>query len=842
MTRVLLTFLMVFTTGMIFGQTTYYWIGGQSGNYTTLSNWNTQLNGLGGDRLSVASNDILIFDGTNVGGTSPTTGLVTVTATGTNSGQLKLQNGANINLGRASTGTGTITINGDGTPAPDFVVPAGCTLTLGSPVYDFNTTIIVTVNATALIGGTVYLSPLSTTVHTRSFITAAAAESVIFTSGSVCHISDSSATSGFNASVQDGVRFMSGSSCYYYTGRSPIGSSSTLQYTNFDMGSNLYFMNTNRRYDGSPAFGSTQTYTSSAWSNRKGLGNIFIRNGVIFYSDGPFDRIGDLTIDNGGQLITHSSGVTPILGNLTVNGFLDGPSGSSNQVVLGGNSPQTISGTGTIDLPNLTIANYSDVTLARSLNVLGGTDVIGKINFGATHQLTGPTDFVAKVNATATSVTGDVVAGSYRISNVVGTLTGNTGLAVTGNGLAPNSNVVGFSGSNAVILLSKPATTTLTGVTFNFFSDTATMVTANINGMDSLTGSVVVIANKSYQSGTNYIINGATSKPFGISSGSTSTRINAGSVVINAPVTVNRGINIYNQLLINGKLTLRPTDTVHIQSGAGITGTFGATKYIVTDYVTATGVQSIVQYDGMSSSKTIPIGTVSYYLPITIDPVSASNFSFAVFQGITTNGLLNGTQFTGTQRLRVVNAVWNVNRLSGSGNANLQLGWNEDLEGTTFNTLPSADIGLIRNIGSGPTGWAPPVGIGDNLLNTAVGTVSDFGSFGAGAKPQVNAFIYNDLPIKTYGDPEFNGGATSLNTTNPITYTSSNPAVATIVSGLIRINGAGTSNITASQTGDGVFPDTSSTKLLTVDKAALTIRADNKSKFELVYISKKARK
>ena len=134
-------------------------------------------------------------------------------------------------------------------------------------------------------------------------------------------------------------------------------------------------------------------------------------------------------------------------------------------------------------------------------------------------------------------------------------------------------------------------------------------------------------------------------------------------------------------------MTLRPADTIHIISGADISGTFGTTKYIATDYVTATGVQSIVQFDGISSMKTIPIGTVNYYLPITITPTSAADFAVAVFQGITTNGLVNGTPFTATQRLRVVNAAWNVNRLSGTGDANLQLGWDDALEGTTFATL-----------------------------------------------------------------------------------------------------------------------------------------------------------
>lgn len=54
------------------------------------------------------------------------------------------------------------------------------------------------------------------------------------------------------------------------------------------------------------------------------------------------------------------------------------------------------------------------------------------------------------------------------------------------------------------------------------------------------------------------------------------------------------------------------------------------------------------------------------------------------------------------------------------------------------------------------------------------------------------------LPTKTVGDADFAPGATS-NSPAPITYTSSNLAVATIVSGNINIVGAGTSTITASQ-------------------------------------------
>jgi hypothetical protein len=825
MKKVLFTIFLVMSAGMIYGQTTYYWVGGTAPtSYTSNSNWNTQLNGGGTTRAAAAANDILIFDGSNVGGTVPTTGLVTATATSTNSGRLVLQNGALVNIGRASAGSAAITINGDGTAADDLVVGAGCMLTLGSAIYNYDVSVVVSATATALISGTVYLSPLSTTVHTRSFITAAAANSVVFATGSICHITDSTATSGFNASVQDGVLFKTGSSLYYYTGRSPIGNNSTTQFTNFEPGSNLYFMRSNVSYiDGITA------YASSSWVNRKALANVFIQNSSTIRSDGPLDKAENLTIDNGCTFITHTSGVTPILGNLTVNGTLNGPGGSTNVIVMGGNTPQTISGTGTMDLPSLLVANYSDVTLVRTVNVIGSTNILGKINFGSTNQLTGPGAFSSRVNATAATITGNTVAGSYRISNVVGTLTGNTGLKVTGNGLAANTNVTGFSTGNFVVLLSKPATSTVTGATFTFGSDTATMVTANVNGLDSLTGSVVVVNTKTFQSGTSYIINGATTKPFGITSGSSATTIDAGFLDINAAVTINRSINIYNHLLVNGKLTLRPLDLVHIFPGSAITGSFSNTKYIATDYNAGTGAQSFVQIDGVASSTTIPIGTTVHYLPVTITPTSVSDFSAATFTGITANAMITGTPLPPYLKQQVVDAVWNINRINGSGNATVQINWPAVLEGSTFTTLPDIDLGLIKNNGSS---WDVPFGTANNTTNVATGTVSSLGSFSAGAVQQVNPFVFNPIPIKTYGNPDFNGGATSLNTTQPIVYTSSDPLVATIVGSNIHITGAGTSIINASQATDGNYPAASVNQTLTVNKAALTIKADDKSRFE----------
>ncbi|RYE30394.1 MAG: T9SS type A sorting domain-containing protein [Sphingobacteriaceae bacterium] len=79
------------------------------------------------------------------------------------------------------------------------------------------------------------------------------------------------------------------------------------------------------------------------------------------------------------------------------------------------------------------------------------------------------------------------------------------------------------------------------------------------------------------------------------------------------------------------------------------------------------------------------------------------------------------------------------------------------------------------------------------------------------------------IATKIFGDPDFDPGATTTSAL-PIIYTTSNPAVATIVNGKLRITGAGTVIITASQAGNqdytAALPVSNN---LVVNKASQTI-------------------
>jgi hypothetical protein len=89
---------------------------------------------------------------------------------------------------------------------------------------------------------------------------------------------------------------------------------------------------------------------------------------------------------------------------------------------------------------------------------------------------------------------------------------------------------------------------------------------------------------------------------------------------------------------------------------------------------------------------------------------------------------------------------------------------------------------------------------------------------------------FNALSAVTYGDASFSLTATASSGL-AVTYSSSDPSVATISGNNITIVGAGTTTITATQEGSEIYKAAPQVhQVLTVNKASLTITADDKSK------------
>jgi len=127
-----------------------------------------------------------------------------------------------------------------------------------------------------------------------------------------------------------------------------------------------------------------------------------------------------------------------------------------------------------------------------------------------------------------------------------------------------------------------------------------------------------------------------------------------------------------------------------------------------------------------------------------------------------------------------------------------------------------------------------PVNAGSYVV---VGTISDTNYQGSASGTLVIAkasqtITFNALPAKTYGDAAFALGATASSGL-AISYASSDPTVATISGSTVTILKAGTTNITASQAGNGNYNAAAPvTRALTVNKATATVTLSNLTQTE----------
>jgi gliding motility-associated-like protein len=88
---------------------------------------------------------------------------------------------------------------------------------------------------------------------------------------------------------------------------------------------------------------------------------------------------------------------------------------------------------------------------------------------------------------------------------------------------------------------------------------------------------------------------------------------------------------------------------------------------------------------------------------------------------------------------------------------------------------------------------------------------------------------FSPLEDKTYGDADFSVSATASSGLS-VTFSSSDPAVATVTGTTVHITGGGTTTITATQAGNALWNPASTPQPLTVNKADLTFTAENETK------------
>ncbi len=800
-------------------QTTYYWVGGSASasSFPTASNWNTNINGTGTTRTVAATTDILIIDGTNLGGATPNTSRTAVikisgTSASMSIAQLQIVGGVSVVFQRVTVGSPTILINGNGNNDNDFFVDTACSLTIKGTIDSAYVSVKLAAAATGLVKGSISIENWASNL---TVLNTQAGGSLFFENGSTCSVNTPYTGSypfGPTSAAANAIVFNAGSTLVYKGGNSIFTSSSTFVPIVFKKGSTCRFEN---------SINSTVGATASDFFSGKYYSNVIITNSAKVKADN-FYNIDNLTIDTGAAFILKKTGFSPISGNIINNGLLRADTGfTSSNLVLKGTDPQSITGIGVYDsLGTLSVSAVSDVTLNTDLKLFSGSNSIiaGKVNF-QNHTIAGSSPIQTRYTIPSPNITVTAsVIGSYSISldpSVYSSSNNLYGIAVgalvTGIGIPNNTVIIGTSTGTSTITVSNVVTSNVLSVQVSsFVPQLRTSNTGGINGS-------MLVSSVSLSDSTDYIFDATTPSPF-----YTVVNTNCRNLTFNANATTNRSIIVNGKLTLNNSiLTINLNDTLRIASGNDVeASTFNTSNYIFpkTDSTTNTFGSFII--DKVSTPKLFPIGTADKYLPALVTPANISSISAYVFTGVTNNGDINGSDLNASDLNSYVNAVWSIRQLSGSGDVSVKLFWDNTLEGLDFDGAPDNSIG-VKHYENGI--WGTPAGIGDNTNNFASASFASYGAFTIYSSAK-SPFKFPIINNKVYGDADFSAVASSLNTTKPITYISSNPSVATISStGIIHIVGAGSVSITASQLSDGVYSDTSISQPFVVSKANLRI-------------------
>lgn len=392
----------------------------------------------------------------------------------------------------------------------------------------------------------------------------------------------------------------------------------------------------------------------------------------------------------------------------------------------------TISGDGTgatatprIGITSINITNGGTGYTTPPTVVLGSTFTVGN-GSNVSRNIIINNDLVFKNGAT--SFTGNGGTGLSCSITLSGSLTAESpisfisvfpgGAPTSQTNISFNGTTPQISGAGSVTLrnLTVGATTVLTinNTTLNIAGTTNINSTGKINATN---GSI------------NYITYTQTPVAQTIPNG---TFVN--DIVKNLTINNTSGVTLANTntaitgslVLTAGNLGINTGNTLTLKSGATLTGG-SASNFIDTKVDVATGNKGVFAIEGFTSERTFPVGTNGNYLPITITPTVASNFSVTAFNGATVDGTPNGAALSASQKDTSVDAIYFINRtVPASGSPyTLKFGYPTSLKGATFATYTN-QIGISNYNGSA---WSVPHGSGDNTTNTATDTATTSGAF-----------------------------------------------------------------------------------------------------------------
>ena len=197
-----------------------------------------------------------------------------------------------------------------------------------------------------------------------------------------------------------------------------------------------------------------------------------------------------------------------------------------------------------------------------------------------------------------------------------------------------------------------------------------------------------------------------------------------GNVVLDVPVTVSTQLKF-----TSGDVDASGASLTIANGPTGITG-YGNNSYVITgDGVTNTG-NLVIQKLTKNATTTFPIGTSSYYLPVTVNPGNNNNTAYSafVYPGVTTTAKSNGASVSSGTLKNMADVTWNVAQTAGTNPATLGLNWasaGTAMEGSYFQTFGN-NIGITQYAGGA---WGTATGSGSETAHTASATFSNVTQF-----------------------------------------------------------------------------------------------------------------
>jgi hypothetical protein len=463
-----------------------------------------------------------------------------------------------------------------------------------------------------------------------------------------------------------------------------------------------------------------------------------------------------------------------------------GGGGGSGIVVVAYASAPTVSAIS----PTLgAIAGDVSVTITGTNFIAGSTVTIGGVSLTNVSVVSG------------TSITGTITANSLTtgfkdvvVTTTSGTSTGGTGLYEAVSKTTPT--LTGFSDTSAL------------------FSEATKALTAP-SVSDSIAGSFT------YSSSDTDVAS------FASDSTPTATLVGVGTAIITATFTPS-DLDLYNSTTTTLTLTVSQGNqsTLTVTSTSG---TFGSALTLTTSGGDGDGAVTYVATTGTASSCTVS-GT-------SLTAGSAGTCLVTATKAADTNYLVKSSTQTTVTFAQAAQSTLTVTSTSGTFGSALTLttsGGDGDGAVTyvaTPGTATSCSIsGTTLTAGSGGTCLVTAT----KAASTNFNAISSSQTTITFAQRTIVLSNFADISNKTYGDSTFTLTAPTVagGVAGSFAYTSGTTATATISGSTVTIIGAGTSTITATftPTDTASYENQTITMLLTINKKAITVTAEDKTK------------